>query len=277
VNRLIANALLSGFILAVSSPGLSQLSSPIKNSSSSVGRGKDYVLTIKLRVHDYARVPQRILAAATKETTRIFHDGGVELLWIGCPLSSRELSRFPACRHPLGSSGFDVSIVSHSSTALPTLPRTTLGFTPMSKQGERVSLSEVFYDQVKEQTEIVHGSLGRFLGDVMAHEIGHLLLRTSLHSSVGIMRAQWTVEDLRRAARGQLLFTTGEAQIMQAEVSVRGKQEGSPDLAVSALLNGPNRGWAPAVRETLSNRGQESGASGSVSGSSNMFTPRNGH
>jgi hypothetical protein len=88
----------------------------------------------------------------------------------------------------------------------------------MSREGERVSEISVFYDRAKEQAEAMRRFLPQILGHAIAHEIGHVLLRTSGHSSTGIMRAQWTAEDLRRAARGQLLFTPEQSELIRAEI-----------------------------------------------------------
>jgi hypothetical protein len=37
---------------------------------------------------------------------------------------------------------------------------------------------------------------GRFLGHVLAHEIGHILSGTNAHSEEGLMRAHWTPKDV---------------------------------------------------------------------------------
>jgi hypothetical protein len=100
-------------------------------------------------------------------------------------------------------------------------PSTTLGFTPMSKDGERVTLTVVFVDLVKEQAKFACSSVSQLLAYVIAHEIGHILLRTSGHSSIGIMRSDWNAKDLQRAAHGLLLFTPQQHEAMRIEVSAR--------------------------------------------------------
>jgi hypothetical protein len=52
------------------------------------------------------------------------------------------------------------------------------------------------------------------LGFVIVHEIGHLLLGNA-HSEEGIMRANWTSRDLRRATQGQLRFTAEQVRRMR--------------------------------------------------------------
>jgi hypothetical protein len=91
----------------------------------------------------------------------------------------------------------------------------------MSEEGERASLSDIFYDRVKQWAETFHASVNQVLGHVMAHEIGHLLLRTQQHSSAGIMRGQWTVADLLSAAHGQLRFTPEQSERIRVEILVR--------------------------------------------------------
>ena len=50
-------------------------------------------------------------------------------------------------------------------------------------------------------------SKGQILGHAVAHEIGHLLMGTNSHSSRGLMRGNWNVDELRAMAERQLLFS----------------------------------------------------------------------
>ena len=56
--------------------------------------------------------------------------------------------------------------------------------------------SDVFYDQAMELHADWHVSLSDLLGNVMAHELGHLLLGSNSHSRAGVMRAHWQEEEL---------------------------------------------------------------------------------
>ena len=53
------------------------------------------------------------------------------------------------------------------------------------------------------------------LGLTIAHEIGHLLLRTSTHTVTGLMGAAWGPADAQLAASGRLLFTSREAALIR--------------------------------------------------------------
>ena len=56
------------------------------------------------------------------------------------------------------------------------------------------------------------------LGDVIAHELGHLLLGTNSHSPTGIMCANWDHDYLTLALRGRQLFLPEQAASMRAIV-----------------------------------------------------------
>jgi hypothetical protein len=146
-------------------------------------------------------------------------------VWVDCPLTASELDQYPACLAAADSPHIDMNIVPHFMVARVSMPDTTLGFTSLSKDGERAYEASMFYDRVKEEAETTRGSLPGILGHAMAHELGHLLLRTSGHTPGGIMRARWTPDDLRLVACGRLLFTPEQAQLIRAEVSSRTRMQ----------------------------------------------------
>ena len=63
--------------------------------------------------------------------------------------------------------------------------------------------SDVFYDRAMELHADWNVSLSDILGNVIAHELGHLLLGSNSHSRAGIMRAHWQGEELHRLSRGR--------------------------------------------------------------------------
>lgn len=195
-------------------------------------------LTIKVRVHDHARLGPRLLTHAQGEVTRLFQEMGILVDWIECPLAAAELDRYPACQQPLGLTGLDVNIVTRSMAEGLTLSSTTLGITSMRQEGERAFVASVFCDSVREQAHPGGAGFAQILGHAMAHELGHILLRTSGHAPTGLMRARWSPEDLRRAAWGQLCFTDGQAAVIRAEVAARAqlaaqRQPGSDSFTAS--------------------------------------------
>ena len=91
------------------------------------------------------------------------------------------------------------------------------------------TLVYVFYDRVKNLArrqvvgqfngEIVAGAGEcQILGEMIAHEIGHVLLDMPGHSETGIMRGGWNLKDLQDVAYGSLFFTGQQAGMVRAEV-----------------------------------------------------------
>ena len=56
--------------------------------------------------------------------------------------------------------------------------------------------------------------LRRILGVALAHELGHYLLDTSIHSSVGLLRETLGIQDLAYPARGHLQLTNEQRRLV---------------------------------------------------------------
>ena len=168
---------------------------------------------------------------------RIFRDVGIETNWVDCPLTASELDQYPACQRPADSPRFDLSIVPRFMAARASIPDTTLGLTSLTKEGERASVASLFYDNINEEAERTNGSLFRILAYAMAHELGHLLLRTIGHGSTGIMRARWTPADFRQIACGQLLFTSQQAEVIRSEIKGRVQISAAAEAATVSSSN----------------------------------------
>ena len=60
------------------------------------------------------------------------------------------------------------------------------------------------------------------LGRVAAHELGHLVIRTSAHARRGLMRPHWTPDEVRRNRASDWAFTAADVAAM--------RQPGAVDL-----------------------------------------------
>jgi hypothetical protein len=67
----------------------------------------------------------------------------------------------------------------------------------------------VFLARIRERVEASGGTVGLpiLLGSVIAHEAGHLLLRSKAHSSEGVMVADYGKREMAKAAQRHLVFT----------------------------------------------------------------------
>lgn len=180
-------------------------------------------LQISIRMHNYAEGHRDTVEHAEREVARIFREVGIEISWVSCPLTEAELGLYSACLEPAHSLIFDMNVVPRFMAMRASMPETSLGFTSLTKEG-RASVATVFYDSVKDMAEPTAPALTAILAYAMAHELGHLLLPNSGHSSGGIMRARWTPEDLRNAVYGKLFFTSGQGKSMRAEVRARAQK-----------------------------------------------------
>ena len=77
----------------------------------------------------------------------------------------------------------------------------------------------MFYDRIAKILELRQLSGGRILGHVLAHEIGHALLRTDSHAEGGLMKAHWSRDDLSWMGFQNLGFTPGDAGLIRLNLT----------------------------------------------------------
>jgi hypothetical protein len=169
-------------------------------------------LKLGVRTYNYAVVPGNILLEAEQHAAEIFHRAGIDLAWIECPLSPREVDKFPVCAPNPGSLALTLKILPESMAAGFGLPLKKFGVTLQHHA------SFVFYDRLQLANR-VGLSEPVVLGHIIAHELGHLLLGEGGHSDRGIMMEDLRVRDFRQAEKGTpLTFSTEQAQRMRARL-----------------------------------------------------------
>jgi hypothetical protein len=168
------------------------------------------ILTVE--VYNYAGVPAGILANAEKESKRVFHDAGIELSWVPCPVSDhdlrRSLAKFDACGKT------------------PNTPIVRIEKEVLNHLGPVAATNEgrvwVPYNRIQRVGDLYDVAPAVVLGHVIAHELGHLLLGDSSHSGDGIMVAKFREAEFRRAEMGKLLFDERQAAQMRAKLRESG-------------------------------------------------------
>jgi hypothetical protein len=88
---------------------------------------------------------------------------------------------------------------------------------PFASTGVRVT---IFYDRVALLLSPSAPAAAAILGCVLAHEIAHVLLETNGHSESGLMRAHWTADDFAQIARGSLVFTPDDTELIRQNMRV---------------------------------------------------------
>ena len=138
------------------------------------------------RIYSFPGLSPWILRNAEAEATHAMRDVALTLVWMDC--TAKVLSG--VCLAPPAPGDLIVRIL---KKALPQASGAALGINDSSDSS---AAAFVFYDRVfalRSYTLSVPVMLGR----VIAHEITHLLLPREPHSNGGLMKAQWTAEDLQ--------------------------------------------------------------------------------
>jgi hypothetical protein len=92
----------------------------------------------------------------------------------------------------------------------------TLGFRVSTERSTAIIIA----DEIRNRAATRFMNPGDLLGLVMAHEMGHLLLRSAAHSAEGIMQGRLPT-DLKDGRRTLLVFTRKQGASMQDEVRRR--------------------------------------------------------
>ena len=175
----------------------------------------DDLVQLRVSVFNSAPISPKAIEHAEGEASRILEDAGVAVIWLNCPQDSQhEVSRgrcteasFPLHLH------LRIGRVSRG------LKRSTVGVSFSAEDGQGC-YADVFYEPIRQLEEETHVALHVILGHAMAHELGHLLLGTNSHSPNGLMRANWTGEDLKDASRGNLCFSSEQTLRIRSRLTL---------------------------------------------------------
>lgn len=171
-------------------------------------------------VYNVAQLPRGTLARAEALAAEIFNSAGIDLHWADATVSNQmdllnDFSMTPAtgCTQRLHSESVRVEILSH---APPGFALQALGYAlPCAERGVQVT---IYADRLEAVSQHTPAAFYRVLGHALAHEIGHVLLRSSTHENGGVMKRVWSRNDWQRAAVTVVPFTTNEARRMLQEL-----------------------------------------------------------
>jgi hypothetical protein len=176
---------------------------------------------INVRVYNYAGVPADTLARAEDEIARIFGKAGLNLEWTACPTSEDELERQPSCQERMSPMELGLTILSRKTAPRGTLRKGYLGYSDVFSNGQIGHYAYLYYDALLSPAYSSQLSPHQTLALVVAHEFGHLLLGSEVHSPSGLMHSRWDSRDMGDAASGQLQFTDSQIKQIRAGASAR--------------------------------------------------------
>jgi hypothetical protein len=163
-------------------------------------------LSLVVRIHDGYGVPGDHLAKAQKTVERIMNAAGVRVAWPACP-----------CLSPVSSGELVVRISASSAASTPG----SLGFSFVDLGQKAGTLATVFADRVQSLAAIAKVDDGELLGQVIAHEIAHLLIGTRDHAPRGLMRGEWRASELTRNHPSDWRLTRADSRQIRAGIERR--------------------------------------------------------
>lgn len=103
------------------------------------------------------------------------------------------------------------------------LPHAPRGFSPQALGyalpcAERGMQVTIYADRVETVSGSALAAFHRVLGHALAHEIGHVFLRSCGHDNSGLMKGVWAKSEWQRAAVSILPFTPGQATVMHQQL-----------------------------------------------------------
>ena len=172
-------------------------------------------LQVRVQVYNGARVSSRDLLRAEERAARVFRKANITVVWITASTPT-ELDT-EAAHEQWVPGDLQLRIWTRSLARPSMIHSDALGFCSSIEGGQAV----VLFDAVRGLARIRRSDPADLLGLAIAHEMGHILLRSVNHSTAGMMRARWLPKDLHDAQTGSLVFTREQVESMQNEVRRR--------------------------------------------------------
>ena len=176
-------------------------------------------------VHNYVQVDPIDLQKAEQRAADILRKAGVETVWLVCS-AGEGTHGVPECYTPFTPLDLSLNLVTAAKAKHFPIVKGSYGFAVGSANNEFTSNAWVFYDLLQKSASELQLNTALVLGNIIAHELGHLLLGANAHSKWGLMRARWLREDLVAADRGELSFSTLERDRIHNAVIARYQAQG---------------------------------------------------
>jgi predicted aspartyl protease len=174
-----------------------------------------YAPEVLVRVINYAQVPSGSIRAAEREAARIFSAAGLLTQWVNCSGKGSSTNTLNVCSQPLEPREIVVRLIAESTSE--PFQNSVFGFAVVPL----VASVYVSYAVRSAKRDNAEFEMPVILGSVIAHEIGHLMLGLNSHSDTGIMQKRWERKQLQLVTTGNLLFTSEQGKLMQAETQKR--------------------------------------------------------
>jgi hypothetical protein len=175
---------------------------------------------VVVRTYSHPAASLDTLRSAQREAGTLLGDAGVDLTWLDCGQGSEPGADSAACE-TLPAANEVVLHVTKLRSGEASSGDVALGSSLIAAGDRRPRFSRVYIDRVVAFAETGRADAAVILGRAIAHELGHLLLRTNRHPSSGLMRATWLRAELRSTDPGLWAFLRQEAMDLHAAIAER--------------------------------------------------------
>ena len=170
-------------------------------------------LRLVLYVYDYAGVAPDVRATAAEIARQIYAAIGVDIVWVDrCPVACH--IAFSREAHDDTTGDLLMLTILPDGMTSREFPAGVMGGAP-----ERGNVATAYFGRIRAfafERNLLPATL---LGHVVAHEVGHLLLREG-HARQGLMRARWVDNELLQAQVGRLGFTATQGSRIRSRLGV---------------------------------------------------------
>jgi hypothetical protein len=174
---------------------------------------------ITIRFYNTFGLTRHAVAEARSVADAVLKAAGIDASWRECRTPRYEAT--DPCNNVLRQDEVVVRVV-RDPAGLETSPALGDSFVDAST-GIGV-LATVFADRVLAAGSRTGANPIVLLGRAVAHEVGHLLIGTPTHSARGLMRAQWSDDELRSNRDRDWVFSRSQALRMQNRLVTRARR-----------------------------------------------------
>jgi len=200
-------------------------------------------LQLRITIYDKANLPEGVRSEALDHLRRIFRAANTTVELVAGEAGTPEASTVVYEPRPIEGKQMEAACGARRDIALDLIP-----FSPSGLRPEILGLAlpfaptglnvRVFHDRIQKVAANMGQPEAVVLAYAIAHEIGHVLLRSSLHMNRGLMAGVWTRREYDWMSTDSLLFTKEQSRTMLA--NLRGDRcpssanvNGSPQRASS--------------------------------------------
>lgn len=167
---------------------------------------------LRITIYDQAHLPREVTRSALEQLRLIFHQAGIVIEVVAGDLAADEASLFTYISLPKGHEQ-EAACRARRDIALKIndispggVPETVLGMAaPLALTGLN---ARVYNQHIREAAFRHNRPYAVVLAYAIAHEIGHVLLRSSVHDQWGLMSSVWREREFARMAYAPVMFFT---------------------------------------------------------------------